>query len=226
MNDYPKILASELLDAPTEVMYRYLAHFEGDAYEFIGKLAQAANVWEQFQAVAAKHEEKKPELTWSTAYFLNAVSAALISTRLFLSGYIVPSGNQARHAIESMAFGVLLCFPRTGTFQQWSKGRNIEYKALELLAKHAEHCGVNKVDAESLRKQAKWFDQYSHPSRLALSGVVLKPVQQGAWNLGALFVDDHLPQYRQEMANRVSSAELLGHTIAGAHAALIDQQLI
>jgi len=226
MNDYRKILESELMEAPTAVMRQYLAHLDDDAHSFVAKLTEAANVWEQFEVVAIKHEKQKPELEWAAAYFLNAVSAALVSTRLFLSGYIVPSGNQARHALESMAFGVLLCFPRTGAFQEWKKDHSIEYKSLEQLAKHAAHCGVNRQNAETLRKQAKWFDHYSHPSRLALAGVVLKPGQQGPYNLGALFVEEYLPKYREEIANRISLAALLGHTMAGTHAALIEQKFI
>ena len=226
MTDYPKIFESELLGPPTEVMRQYLVHFKGDAHTFIARLTEAAKIWEQYEVVAVKHEKQKAELEWSAAYFLNAVNATLVSTRLFLSGYIVPSGNQARHALESLAFGVLLCFPRTGTFQAWKQGHDIEYKALEQLAKKASHCGVNKQNAEALKKQAKWFDKYSHPSRLALAGVVLKPGQQGGWNLGALFVDEYLPQYRKEMENRISLARLLAHTIAGTHAALIEQKLI
>jgi hypothetical protein len=225
MNDYRNNFESELLEAPTAVMRQYLAHFEGDAHRFVGKLTESANVWEQYEVAAVKHEKNKPELEWSAAYFLNAANATLISTRLFLSGYIVPSGNQARHALESMAFGVLLCFPRTCVFQEWKKGHAIEYKALEQLAKNAKHCGVNKRSAEALKKQTKWFDHYSHPSRPALAAI-WKPGQQGGWNLGALFVDELLPQYRKEMTNRISLAQLLGHTIAGTHAALIEQKLI
>lgn len=206
-------------------MRQYLAHFQKQADEFVGHVTHATNAWKQYSTVAVKREATQGELGWSAAYFLNAINAALISTRLFLSGFLVPSGNQARHSLESLAFGVLLPFPKTGTYREWKKGHAIEYKALEYLARNAEHCGVQKKNVEALIKQAKWFDHYSHPSRMALAAF-WKPGTGGGWNVGALFAEDRLPQYRKEMANRISLVRLLTHTIAGTHAALIDRGMI
>jgi hypothetical protein len=93
------MLERELLQASTEVMLQYFEHFKGDAYEFIDELNLAILAWELYSELAVKHEADHEELVWSSTYFLNSINATLISTRLFLSGYIVASGNQARHAI-------------------------------------------------------------------------------------------------------------------------------
>ena len=212
------IFESELLGSPTEVMRQYLAHFEKDAHTFIGGLTKAANVWRQYEAAAVMHEQQQEELVWSAAYFLSAINSALVSTRLFLSGYIVPSGNLARQALESLAFGILLAFPSTGTYREWKKGHASEHKALGRLARHAKHCGVNKASAGDLDKQARWFDQLSHPSRLGLSTIWMPPCKEhpeGGWNVGALFAEQHLEQYGKEMVNRISLTELLANSIAG-----------
>lgn len=135
----------------------------------------------------------------------------------------MPAGNQARYAVESLAFGVLLAFPDTGAYREWKKGHDIEYKALDRLARNAPHCGMDKKAVEDLKEQIKCYDKYSHPSREALKSIWLPPCQQhpdGAWNVGAVFVEGDLEEYRQEMENRLRLAQLIAHTIAGAYVTL------
>ncbi len=226
MRGHAQIFERELLGSPTRVMRRFLAHFETDTRQFIKDIAMAARVWEQFGAVAKRREQQQKELMFSSAYFLNAINAALVSTRLLLSGYIVPAGNQARYAVESLAFGVLLVFPATGAYRDWKKGHEVEYKALDLLARNARHCGVDKKDVEKLKAQIKCYDKYSHPSGVALKSIWIPPCQQypnGVWNIGAVFVEGDLEEYRREVENRLRLAQLIAHTIAGTHAELIKQ---
>ena len=91
MSNHAEMLATELLGEPTATMRQYLAHFQRQADEFVRRLAHAANAWEQFSIDAVKREAAQEEMVWSAAYFINAINATLISTRLFLCGYIVPS---------------------------------------------------------------------------------------------------------------------------------------
>lgn len=223
MSDHKKIFESELLGTPTEVMQQFLVHFNAETHKFVEEIAKAAGMWEQFGAAAKKREQEQKELTFSSAYFLNAVNSALVSTRLLLSGYIVPAGNQARCAVESMAFGVLLAFPATNTYRDWKKDHDIEHRALHRLTRNAEHCGVDKKNVKVLKEQIKHYDKYSHPSEEALKSIWLPPCQQhpgGAWNVGAVFVEGGLEEYREEMENRLRLAQLIAHTIAGAYVTL------
>lgn len=223
MSDHAQIFERELLGSPTEVMQQFLAHFKADAHKFVKEIAKAAGVWEQFGAAAKKREQEQKELTFSSAYFLNAVNSTLVSARLLLSGYIVPAGNQARYAVESLAFGVLLAFPATGTYRDWKNGHDIEHKALDRLTRNAQHCGVDRKNVEALKKQTKFYDKYSHPSGVALKSIWVPPCQQhpdGAWNVGAVFVEGDLEEYRQEIENRLHLAKLIAHTIAGAYVTL------
>lgn len=220
-DDIKAIFARELLDAQTDVMREYLVHLNKEVRVFIATLAQAARCWENYGKQAVERENKHEELVWSTAYFLNAINAALVSTRLFLSGYLVPSGNQVRYSIESLAFAVLLAFPDTGAYSEWQKGHVIEHKAVERLIRNAGNCGLNEQSVKSLDTHAKWYDSYSHPSRLSLASVWY-PNEKGPWMVGGFFAKEHLEQYRHEMAGRISVAELLINAICGTHARLID----
>lgn len=225
MTDYRQSYERELLESPTDVMRQYLEHFEKDTHKFLDKINSASKVWEQYAAETTKLGETRLDLTWSAAYFCGAINSAFISTRLFLLGCMIPSGNQARHALESVAFGILLAFPDTGIFHEWNKGHHIEYKAVEKLAKHAKHCGViSRESIESLKKQVKWFNQYSHPSRLSLASI-WKPGESG-FNVGALYVEDNLPQYSSMMKNHIDMAMLLNNAIAGTHATLIEKGVL
>ena len=209
----------ELLGTPTAVMNQYLAHFGEATIDFLKQLESACvHIDKYVDANAAE-----PRLVWSAAYFLNSINTALISTRLFLQGYIVASGNQARHCVESLAFGVLLPFPATGAFRDWNAGRDIEHKALERLVRSAEQCGIKKQNVEALRAQAKWFDTYSHPSRLVLASAW---VPETGWELGALFDESKLAAYRKEMTNRVSLGRLISRTITGTHRELARRNLL
>uniref|UniRef100_E6QQ32 Uncharacterized protein n=1 Tax=mine drainage metagenome TaxID=410659 RepID=E6QQ32_9ZZZZ len=148
---------------------------------------------------------------------------------MFLSGYFVPSGNLARQSIESLAFASLLPFPATGAYKKWKAGHADEYKAVGNLARNAKHTGMIKDNVHNLSEQAKWFDQFSHASRIGLATIFLPPndeYPEGVWNVGAVFVEDYLEQYRKEMSNRISLTDLLSNAIAGTHAALIEKKLI
>ncbi len=120
--DYIEIYQRELLGTPTDVMRQYLVHFEDDTHKFIAGLIKASGVWQKYQIAGVEREKNQQELIWSAAYFLQAINSALISTRLFLSGYFVPSGNLARQSIESLAFASLLPFPATGAYKNGRLG--------------------------------------------------------------------------------------------------------
>lgn len=221
MSVFESVFESELLGQPTTVMEQYLLHFEDHSKTFIARLVKAADSLRKFSDTPSQLQSTRPNLTWSMSYFHNAIDATLVSTRLLLSGYLVPSGNMARHALESMAFGILLAFPETGAYREWEKGYDIEYKAIQSLIKNAGYCGVIKENVETLKKQAAWFDHFSHPSRPALAAA-WNPDDGAGWNVGAIFIERHLPKYRQEMDNRISLAGLLTNAIAGTHARLVD----
>jgi len=143
--------------------------------------------------------------------------------RLLLSGYLIPSGNQSRHSVESMAFGVLLPFPNTHAFHDWDGEKSVEHKALERLSRNAETCGVSKSATQEVAEQAKWFDQFSHPSRIALA--TLSDPEHG-FSIGSSFVLGRLPFYKKDVDNRVSLARLIGRTMVGTATSLKRQGLI
>jgi hypothetical protein len=195
--DHRLEFSSELLGSRSAVMDLYLEHFANDGNNFISGLVNAMRAWNEYSE--SQSEERAAEaFAWSQMYFLNAVNCALISTRLFLSGYLVASGNQSRQAVESIAFGILLPFPKTGAYREFRAGHNIEHKAMEWLVRNAAHCGTTRQNVEAFRKQAQFFDKYSHPSRLGSASTWGGNLDNG-FTLGAAFVPDYLPQYRKEM---------------------------
>jgi hypothetical protein len=217
-------LTQELLGSPSPVMRQYLEHFASDANTFISGLSTAMTAWNKYYA--AKSPDKNCEaIAWSQVYFLNTVNCALISTRLFLSGYLVASGNQSRQAVESLAFGILLPFPKTGAYRRFAAGHSVEHKSMDWLVRNADHCGTTRKNVEALRKQAKFFDMYSHPSRLGLASAWGSNLDNG-FALGAVYVPDYLPQYRKEMANRLSLTKLINGSIRGTQRELLRQGLL
>jgi hypothetical protein len=201
-------------------------HFKADAERFISGLVDAAEVRERYSRSESLGDAQCAEgLAWSKVYFLYAINCALISTRLFLSGYLVASGNQARQAVESIAVGILLPFPNTGAYRQIKAGHDVAHKALEWLVRNAPHCGTSSSKVEKLRKQAKFFDMYSHPSRLALASSWGDSLDNG-FTLGAAYVPGYLPQYRKEMTNRVSLTRLINGSIAGTLRELTRERLV
>jgi hypothetical protein len=213
--DPEEILTHELLDAPSETMQQYLAHFADGAREFIAQLAPAIPVWQHYYDQSVAVEPQHPEFAVSGAYALFAINAALVSVRLFLSGYLTASGNQARQALESLAFSILVASRDTGAHGRWVKGHASEHKALEYLLRNAARCGVSKANAAQLQQQTQWFDVFSHPSKAALATIWRESEKR--WYVGAIFNEDHLKEYRQEMTNRISLAKLLHYSLRGLH---------
>jgi hypothetical protein len=222
--DYRSEFSNEVFGAPSAVMGQYLEHFENNASNFIKGLAGAMDACTEYAGLHAEPQCAEG-FAWSQVHFLNAINCALISTRLFLSGYLVASGNQSRQAIESLAFGVLLPFPKTGAYREFKLGHDIEHKALQWLARNATHCGTTRANVEAVSKQAKFFDKYSHPSRLALASAWGRNLDHGL-SLGAVYVPGYLPQYKKEMTNRVSLTRLLSGTIKGTQRELQKQGML
>jgi hypothetical protein len=227
MNDLRSQIAHEVIGEPTETMRRYLSHFGGEADSFIGQLTAAAETWEKYSSIkSTKHtEEHTRALGISGAYFLNSINAALVSMRLLLSGFLIASGNASRHGVESLAFGILLPFPNSHAFRDWDEGKGIEHKAIERLIRNAETCGVRKGAVQELAKQAKWFDQFSHPSRIAIANLSDPDTEPGFF-IGSTFVEKRLPFYKKDADNRISLAKFIDNTIRGTAASLTKKGLI
>ena len=92
--DYRSEFSNELLGTPSAVMEQYLEHFSNQANDFITGLVRAMQAWNEYYSLQGG-EQTAEALAWSKLHFLNAINCAVISTRLFLAGYLVASGNQS-----------------------------------------------------------------------------------------------------------------------------------
>lgn len=216
--DFYKLFHDEVYAGSHQVFLSFLKHFDRDAEEFVNRLTLAAKVWLSFERAKGEREE----LAWASAFFLNSINSTATSVRLFLTGYIVPSGNLVRHALESLAMGIMLPVPETGCYEDFRAERAIEHKAIERLRRNADHLDANREAIQNLLEVAGWYDQYSHPSRLSLGMATISVGSDGLpqFSVGAEYSSDKIEQYKKEMLGRMSLAELIGNAIAGSHATL------
>jgi hypothetical protein len=208
--DFESVFREVIFGRDEAISKQFLEHFSGYAKEFHTQITIAANVWLAFQRVAGDRKD----LAYTSGYFLNCINCAAISVKLLLNGYLVPSGNLCRNAIESLAIAILISVPETRCFELLMEGKEFAHQSVYLLQKHAALVGVKPEAIGSLITNYKFFHQYSHSSLLSLSSVIISPE---ASNIGAVFVGDRLDGYTTELENRINLAKLITNGIAGLH---------
>jgi len=214
-------IRKSLTSYPTAVTKRFVSIFREDVERFSGGVSEACHALARYIDAEVQMEAARKGVSFSQAYFLYAVHGAMLSTRLFLSGYLVPAGNEARQTVEALATAVLLPFPDTGLLRDLQEGREVTHKSLERLVRNAQKLGIAKSSAVTLKKQAQWFDVYSHSSQgaLAASGVL---DLSDHWRLKGVFDANHMDKYTKEMTNRNSMTRLLRTTTVGVNRMLVS----
>ena len=205
-----RIVEAETVGDGFRVRQKYLDLFRDQIPEFLIFMADAVEAWQEFD----KNPEKDEQKAHVSALVFGAINGHIVSTNLFLSGHAIPSGNQERQVIESIATALICSDGGLPYLSQYIQGNFSTSKAVDHLSRHWERLHVLKESADTAKTAKVFYDKFSHPTLLTVA-FNISMAQQGARFLGASFDEGKIPQYQQEFTRRLSLAKTLVNFIAG-----------
>lgn len=211
MFDFAKTFEKLLFGADDSVQNNFLHHFADDVKQFQSNITKAAYVWLGFH----RKKGSRRDIDAASLYLFNSINCLATSMRLFLRGYIVPSGNLCRNVLESIAVASLISEPKTKCFEKLERGEEFANKSLNWMRKHADLLGYTTEGVAVLIKFYEFFHHYSHPSMASLGSIVMD--EDGPLVFGGIFAGDRLEEYKKEMEIRIDLANLIANTVGVIH---------
>lgn len=152
--------------------------------------------------------------SFTSAYLYHAINDLISSFDLFLSGYIVPSGNLLRQFTESCAMAILLSNNRINYFNYFKKhwdNKTIDSikvnKAFSKVSDNLNKLGISRRAWNEIRKIRNFEHQYSHPTLLSLTANIDFCSENEI--LGPHYDLEKIGTYGKEMGMRIIAAKYL-----------------
>ena len=196
-------------DVP-DIRKSFLGALSSELDGFVTMMAGALDFCEQFQKFV-DGDESREKVYW---LLFNAVQGHLSSMRIFLDGFLVPSCSLQRQVLESIAMALLVSKPELGIADQFSNGNYSSSKAIQDVIRNAGTLNINQSAMEVIKKKAKFYDQFSHPTLMTIASYSSFDNPDKRY-IGGNFDQAKIKQYRTEVSSRVELAELLCDVFSG-----------
>lgn len=205
-------------DAPA-IRRLFLDTLSSELADFVPMMAQTFDLCEQFREFS-EGDDSREKVYW---LLFNAVQGHLISMRIFVDGFLVPSCSLQRQVLESIAMALLVSKPELGIAERFSDEKYSSSKAIQDVIRKAGILNIDPSGMETIKKMAKFYDQFSHPTLLTIASYSSfdKPEQR---YIGGAFDQGKIDQYKIECASRVKLAELLCNAISGIRDGMKNRQ--
>jgi hypothetical protein len=222
----PKFVFAEIFDDDAWVKEMFAKHFTSELTKLSEVIAESFKWYPELQTSA------QDEQAIYVAAFINGIFDDLItSSKLLVTGKLIPSGNLMRQAIEGVAVAILcssrrlLLIPKSGCkkktnieIKYWERVKELDKrvdsnKALAHLELNKTILQVNNDAILELKKAVKLYHPYSHPSTTSL---VLRNVETETeikQFIGGMFNEALLPMYKVEIEQRTNLCSVLPNLI-------------
>lgn len=223
----PGDVVREVFDDDNWVKEEFTRHFSSELLMFAEVLADAFRRYPELDALA-KDEDEQALYVFA---FVHAIFDDLItSTKLLVTGKMVPSGNLMRQALEGMAVAVLcssrklLLIPTkhksmgSVSVKYWELIKAIDRrvesnKALAHLELNRTQLSVTRDSIEELKRGIKIYHQFSHPSIASLVARVRETETGFTQFMGGVFNEAMIPRYKFEIGQRTNLSRVLPNLI-------------
>lgn len=223
----PNEIVKEFYHDNSEVINEFTVHFSKEILEFAELFSEAYKKYLELNRLIKDTENKQKAYVVGITYFL--LDNLLTSVKLFIMGYVIPSGNLMRQVIESVALATLCSLKdkiqisikkkKTKNIHFYTSFINHKPEAKSFLAlKHLEmnydNLGINKDAINALKKSRTFYHHYSHPGEFSLASTISfeKP---GNLFIGGSFDSGKIDEYKKELAQRINFCKILPNIIAG-----------
>jgi hypothetical protein len=188
-------LVVHIFDGGKESIDDFQADFSAQGLSICEYLRQCFGHFLRFD----RHPEADEQFSQLTADVYSLVEALYTSTKLLVYGFLSPSGNQFRVALESLAVSVLLsyrgkllvskklnCWSERDFYTDFKENKRWarSHLAIKILSRNIDLLGLSERALKLLQESKVLYNNYSHVSLLSIRAVIVNPhkvVFGGGW---------------------------------------------
>ena len=187
--------------------------YSSELEQFITLMTNAFEEWAKLDKILTK-KKTEPD-AYISALLYTTLHSHVMSLKLFISGLFVPSGNTQRYAFESVALAFLLSRPSLGIVERYMDDKYSTNKAIRDVVRNHENLSLNRDALKLLETSIKFYDQFSHPTRLSLSGVMNLNENKSQIIFGGAYDKNKEFAYKKEINSKIGFAKILPNIIEG-----------
>ncbi len=211
----------ELLDDDRSVKERFTAHFGPELKELSDRFAEAFLHLPTLYEAANKDGRVQAALVAAFAFCV--LDDILVSSKVLLTGKLMPAGNLMRQAVEGIAV-VIMCAcdgllivetrkksPTTARYWKLLEAadkRVHSHHALAQLEYNRLRLQIAQANIDRLKAAKKHYNQFSHPNLLGFAAKV-DLAKAGTVYAGGHFDDEKIEGYRIELRERIGLVGIL-----------------
>lgn len=202
-------IRNEIIQEDLEVRKKFLENFTRDVDKFSFEMAKTFQNWKSFDDTIEGEKEKAAV----SAILYSAITLAISSMKLLLTGNSVAAGNTQRQALESIAMSFLCSDNSLDFLNRFMNQQFSSNKAVKYVLKHHKMLNLNKKALQILEQSYKFYHNYSHLTYMTILSFVSFS-KEGLY-VGASFDDDKLSEYQKEVEARVNLASTFSNVVDG-----------
>jgi hypothetical protein len=221
----PETVLKELFDEDKWVKDKFAEHLSEDLLELSKHLAAVFAVYPRLNEAA--NAAATEQAAFVAGFIFGVIDDILVSTKILLSGKMMPAGNVMRQAIEGIALA-LLCSSnelmivlgqnkKPVPIRYWEHvkrgDRLVEsHKAVAQLELNRTTLGVTEDSVARLKSAKKHYSQFSHPGLLGIASRASLGTE-GQVYAGGHFDVEKLDGYKVEIRERIGLCSILPNLI-------------
>jgi hypothetical protein len=222
----PQAVVAEIFENDNWVKEEFSKHCSNELLKFAEVLAESFKRYPQIQALALD------EQAMYVAVFVHGIFDDLItSTKLLVTGKMIPSGNLMRQALEGVAVAILcssrrlLLIPKKGCkrktcieIKYWERVKELDSrvdsnKAIAHLDLNKTTLQVNQDAIAEMKKAVKRYHPFSHPSLVSIFSRAAETESEIMYSIGGTFNESAIPMYKDEIKQRTELCRVLPNLI-------------
>ena len=217
----------ELFDDDKWVKDKFAEHVSEDLLALSERIAAVFAIYPRLNDAA--NAAATEQAAFVAGFIFGVVDDILVSTKLLLTGKLMPAGNVMRQAIEGVALA-LLCSSKDLMIVQGKNGRNVQvrywervkqgdrlvesHKAVAQLALNRNALGVTEDSVTRLKLAKRHYSQFSHPGLVGIASRVSLGIE-GQVYAGGNFDPEKVEAYKVEIRERIGLCSILPNLIDG-----------
>lgn len=223
----PKAVVTEIFDDDNWVKEEFTKHCSNELLKFAEVVAESFKSYLKIQALVQSDEQA----LYVAAFIHGILDDLITSTKLLVTGKMIPSGNLMRQALEGVAVAILcsyrglLLIPHGDRKQKasipikyWERVKDNDKrvdsnKAFAHLVMNRVTLQVNQDAIDELKKAVKIYHSFSHPGTMSIVLRVAETGDEVKQFIGGTFNETMLPMYKSEIEQRTELCRVLPNLI-------------
>jgi hypothetical protein len=126
---------------------------------------------------------------------------------------MIPSGNQARSAIESLATAILCSNNELPYYKDIKDNKFMASKAVSTVEKNLDKLGINEASFSTFKRHWKFYHNHSHGTLFSIASHISSSGSETA--LGSFFDKNKIPQYEKEFKSLTNLVRIIENFTRG-----------